>query len=89
MLCNKVHILSSVALLCNYEHMALREVVLTVLARRKMTGYEITRTFDRVLSYFWRASHQQVYRELARLHAQHCVVYEAVAQTGRPDKKIY
>ena len=69
--------------------MALREVVLTVLARRKMTGYEITRTFDQVLSYFWRASHQQVYRELARLHRQRFVEYEVVPQSGKPDKKVY
>jgi len=69
--------------------MALREVVLTVLARKKMTGYEITRTFDQVLSYFWRASHQQVYRELAQLHRQRFVVYEVVPQAGKPNKKIY
>jgi DNA-binding PadR family transcriptional regulator len=69
--------------------MALREVVLTVLARRRMTGYEIARTFDQVLSYFWRASHQQVYRELARLHRQRFVVYEVVPQAGKPNKKVY
>lgn len=54
-----------------------------------MTGYEITRTFDQVLSNFWRASHQQVYRELARLHRQRCVVYEVIPQAGKPDKKVY
>jgi len=69
--------------------MALREVILTVLARRRMTGYEITRTFDQVLAYFWRASHQQVYRELATLHADGCVEYESVRQRGKPDKKVY
>ena len=69
--------------------MALREVILTVLARRKMTGYEITRTFDQVLVYFWKASHQQVYRELASLHGDGCVVYEVVRQPDKPDKKVY
>jgi PadR family transcriptional regulator AphA len=47
--------------------MALREVILTVLARGEMTGYEITKDFEVVYVHFWRASHQQVYRELARL----------------------
>ena len=46
--------------------MALREVILTVLARGTMTGYQITKDFEAVYAHFWRASHQQVYRELAR-----------------------
>jgi DNA-binding PadR family transcriptional regulator len=69
--------------------MALREVILTVLTRGKMTGYEITRDFDQVLAHFWRASHQQVYRELARLDEDGFVTHEVVPQPGKPDKKVY
>jgi PadR family transcriptional regulator, regulatory protein AphA len=69
--------------------MALRHVVLTVLSRRDMTGYEITKTFETVYAHFWRASHQQVYRELARLSAEGRVNAKVVIQQGRPDKKIY
>jgi PadR family transcriptional regulator AphA len=69
--------------------MALRHVVLTVLARGDKTGYEITKAFETVYSHFWRASHQQVYRELGRLSAEGRVHAEAVAQEGKPDKKIY
>jgi DNA-binding PadR family transcriptional regulator len=67
----------------------LREVILTVLAHRPMTGYEITRNFDQVLSHFWRASHQQVYRELAHMNGDGYVVFRAVAQSGKPEKKLY
>jgi len=67
----------------------LRDVILTVLAHRPMTGYEIARSFDQVLSHFWHASHQQVYRELARLNADGSVVFREVAQTGKPAKKLY
>src|SRR5882724_4621163 len=67
----------------------LREVILTVLAHRPMTGYEIARNFDQVLSHFWRASHQQIYRELARMHNNGDVVFRTVAQTGKPEKKLY
>jgi DNA-binding PadR family transcriptional regulator len=67
----------------------LREVILTVLAHRPMTGYEIARNFDQVLSHFWRASHQQIYRELARMNGDGYVAFRAVAQSGRPDKKLY
>jgi len=69
--------------------MALREVILTVLARRSMTGYEIARNFDQTLSWFWQASHQQIYRELARLDREGCVSFKAVSQQGKPDKKVY
>lgn len=69
--------------------MALREVILTVLSRGEMTGYEITKDFEAVYVHFWRASHQQVYRELARLHKDGRVTAKVVAQDGRPDKKVY
>lgn len=69
--------------------MALREVILTVLARRPMTGYDIARNFDHVLSNFWQASHQQIYRELAALNADGCVTFEVVPKAGKPDKKVY
>ena len=60
--------------------MALREVILTVLARGEMTGYEITKDFEAVYVHFWRASHQQVYRELARLNKDGRVTVKVVAQ---------
>ena len=69
--------------------MALRHVVLTVLARGDKTGYEITKAFEAIYSHFWRASHQQVYRELGRLSMEGRVNAKAVAQKGKPDKKIY
>jgi PadR family transcriptional regulator AphA len=69
--------------------MALREVILTVLARGEMTGYEITKDFEAVYVHFWRASHQQVYRELARLKKDGGVTVKVVAQESRPDKKVY
>lgn len=69
--------------------MALRHVVLTVLARGEMSGYEIAKNFVTVYSHFWRASHQQVYRELARLNGQGRVSVKLVAQRSRPDKKVY
>lgn len=69
--------------------MALRETILTVLARRSMTGYEIARNFDQILSWFWAASHQQIYHELARLDREGCVRFKVVPQQGKPDKKVY
>src|ERR1700759_2949247 len=69
--------------------MALRHVVLTVLARGGLSGYEITKDFEAVYVHFWRASHQQVYRELALLNKDGRVTVKKVAQESRPDKKVY
>jgi PadR family transcriptional regulator AphA len=69
--------------------MALRHVVLTVLARGEMTGYEIAKNFESVYAHLWRASHQQIYKELARLNEEGGVSVKVVAQRSRPDKKVY
>ena len=47
--------------------MSLRHAILTALLEQPSTGLELTRRFDRSIGYFWSATHQQVYRELARL----------------------
>ena len=69
--------------------MALKHVILGVLLDGACTGYDITKKFDDVLGYFWKASHQQIYRELAKLSSQKFVVYSEIKQTNKPNKKIY
>jgi DNA-binding PadR family transcriptional regulator len=69
--------------------MSLKHLVLAVLSRQPATGYEITKTFDAAVGTFWRASHQQVYRELTALSRIGLTTFAKVSQTERPDKKIY
>lgn len=69
--------------------MSLKHVILTILNREPRTGYDITRQFDDVVGHFWHASHQQVYRELAQMRAAGWVRCRELAQSGKPDKKIY
>ncbi|MCP3736124.1 PadR family transcriptional regulator [Sphingomonas sp. RP10(2022)] len=47
--------------------MSLPHALLTALAERPCSGSELAARFDRSLGYFWQATHQQIYRELARL----------------------
>lgn len=47
--------------------MSLPHALLTALVERPCSGSELARRFDRSLGYFWSATHQQIYRELARL----------------------
>lgn len=69
--------------------MSLKHVILTVLHQGPATGYEILKEFDTVMGYFWNASHQQVYRDLAQLTEAGFVTFTAVAQDHKPDKKVY
>src|SRR3954469_8607745 len=69
--------------------MSLRHVLLTMLLEKPASGYDLTRTFEQQLRYFWQATHQQVYRELASLLADGCVKVSTVAQDDKPNKKIY
>ena len=70
-------------------HMALKFVILTLLHREPQSGYQIVRSFDNAFGYFWSASHQQVYRELAGLADSGLVQAQLVTQLDKPDKKIY
>jgi DNA-binding PadR family transcriptional regulator len=68
---------------------ALAEAILVCLTERPMTGYELAKTFDSSIGFFWRASHQQIYRELQELRSGCFVDSKDVVQTGRPNKTVY
>ncbi|MGA1263145.1 MAG: PadR family transcriptional regulator [Prochlorothrix sp.] len=69
--------------------MALAHTILTVLANQPSSGYDISKRFEESVSCFWKASQQQIYRELAKMERQGWVSYETIPQAGKPDKKIY
>lgn len=69
--------------------MALEHALLVALAERPASGLELARRFERSIGFFWQATHQQIYRVLARMEADGWVSVKTVAQTGRPDKKVY
>jgi DNA-binding PadR family transcriptional regulator len=69
--------------------MALEHAILVSLSERAASGSELTHRFDRSIGYFWSATHQQIYRVLARMEAQGWVEAEVVPQRDRPAKKVY
>jgi PadR family transcriptional regulator AphA len=69
--------------------MSLPHVILTVLSTRDATGYDITKEFSSSIGYFWKASHQQVYRELNKMGQQGFVTCVLEPQEGKPDRKVY
>jgi DNA-binding PadR family transcriptional regulator len=69
--------------------MALEHAILVSLSERASTGYDLARRFDKSIGQFWTATHQQVYKVLARMEQAGWVAVTHVAQDGRPDKKVY
>ncbi|SHF74020.1 transcriptional regulator, PadR family [Microbulbifer donghaiensis] len=69
--------------------MSLRYAVLTLLDIEPGSGYDLKRRFERSVSHFWSASHQQMYRELHKLHEEGLLDCTEQRQEGKPDKKIY
>ncbi|MBW4478584.1 MAG: PadR family transcriptional regulator [Tolypothrix brevis GSE-NOS-MK-07-07A] len=69
--------------------MALAHAILATLLDCPCSGYDLRKRFEASVGFFWQASFQQIYRELAKLEEQGLVQSQAIAQQGRPDKKMY
>ena len=69
--------------------MALAQAILALLYDCPCSGYDLAKQFDSSVGFFWKASHQQIYRELSKIEALCWVSYETITQTGKPDKKLY
>lgn len=68
--------------------MSLPHALLTALIEHPCSGSELAERFDRSIGYFWHATHQQIYRELARLEETGWI--EALpAESGRGRKRQY
>jgi DNA-binding PadR family transcriptional regulator len=69
--------------------MALEHALLVALSERPASGLELAKRFSRSIGFFWHATHQQIYRTLARMDADGWVSATEVPQQGRPDKRVY
>ncbi len=69
--------------------MALEHAILVSLSEQAGSGLDLTRRFDKSIGFFWTATHQQIYRVLARMQDSGWVASTTVSQQGRPDKRVY
>lgn len=68
--------------------MSTPHAILISLLERPSSGYDLARRFDRSMGYFWRATHQQIYRELGRMLKQDWIA--VVGESGAASrKKVY
>ncbi|MFT5774827.1 PadR family transcriptional regulator [Hyphomonas sp.] len=69
--------------------MALRNAILVSLSDGPMSGYDLAKHFDETIGFFWRATHSQIYRELAKLKEKGLVTSENIPQRGKPNRILY
>lgn len=69
--------------------MSLRYALLAILAVEPMTGYALTKYFERSAAYVWHAPHSQIYPELRKLEGAGLVTAESVARGDRGTKRTY
>ena len=69
--------------------MSLRHALLAILAVEPMTGYDLTKHFDRSAAYVWHAPHSQIYPELRKLEDAGLVTAESVARGDHGIKRTY
>jgi len=69
--------------------MALSHAILVALLDCPSSGYDLAKRFDGSVGFFWDASHQQIYRELAKLEEAGHIAAQTIEQENRPNKKLY
>ena len=67
--------------------MALSHAILATMLSGPVSGYKLTRRFNAAIGYFWQATHQQIYRELASLEALGYV--ERIPSSSPSTEKLY
>ncbi|MCC5857078.1 MAG: PadR family transcriptional regulator [Ectothiorhodospiraceae bacterium] len=69
--------------------MSIQHALLTSLLEKPSTGSGLARRFDRSIGHFWRATHQQIYRELGRMVRAGWLRTELEKGGGRRARKVY
>ncbi len=69
--------------------MSVKYALLGLLAESPRHGYDLKQAFEQKVGVFWTLNFGQIYSTLERLYEEGLVAYEAVAQSDKPDKKIY
>ncbi|MEL6940501.1 MAG: PadR family transcriptional regulator [Cyanobacteria bacterium J06598_1] len=69
--------------------MSLSYAILAALFNQPCSGYDLVKRFNKSVECFWSASHQQIYKALAKLEEEGHVSSEKIEQENRPNKKLY
>lgn len=67
----------------------LKYAILGLVKRNPITGYDITKEFNKELANFWYAKHSQIYPELKKLVDEGLVKFEVIIAGESLEKKLY
>jgi len=67
----------------------LKYAILGLVNRSPITGYDITKEFNKELANFWYAKHSQIYPELKKLVDEGLLEFEIVIAGESLEKKLY
>ncbi len=67
----------------------LKYVILGALNYHPMSGYDLKQFTDRSTANFWHAELSQIYVTLKSLEKEGLISSKAIAQEGRPDRRVY
>jgi DNA-binding PadR family transcriptional regulator len=68
--------------------MSLPHALMVSLIEKSCSGYDLAQRFGKSIGFFWHASHQQIYRELAKMEEKGWVKSEA-DEESKTKKRIY
>ncbi|WP_455538976.1 PadR family transcriptional regulator [Terrisporobacter sp.] len=67
----------------------LRYILLGLLAKSELSGYDIKKIFEDEIGEFWKAKHSQIYPELIKLEEQGLIKYRIEIVGSKLEKKYY
>ena len=66
-----------------------QDVILGMLMKRSLSGYEIKQLFEDLFSYFYSSSYGTIYPMLHRMEKEELLTKENVLQDGKPNKNVF
>ncbi|MCR3757500.1 PadR family transcriptional regulator [Clostridium felsineum] len=67
----------------------LRYIILGLLEKQELSGYDIKKIFEEEIGEFWRAKHSQIYPELRKLEEQELICSRVEIVGNKLEKKYY
>jgi DNA-binding PadR family transcriptional regulator len=66
-----------------------QDVILGILMRESISGYDIKHKFETVFSYFYNASYGTIYPTLSKMEKDGLITKVSIVQEGKPNKNVY
>jgi DNA-binding PadR family transcriptional regulator len=67
----------------------LRYILLGLLSKKRMSGYDLRQSFQNEIGEFWQAQHSQIYPELAKMEDNGLITHAIKISGEKLEKKIY